>query len=135
MRRVVAKIALLRVKTNKIGDPKMTEKEAREVAHLLKESFSQRAIRGERIIVFSPQVADRPYRYEDREKIGVVVISKDFGEKDRFQRAAIVGRVNKEVAERLLTPFELIGVSPQEWNEKDSPIAKFVRKGKVLWDE
>lgn len=104
----------------------MDKKTVLDIISEFRKLLESKGITSQKLILFG-SFADGSFR-EDSD-IDLIVISKDFGNKDYWQRIEILS----EVIYELFKPIEAIAMTPAEWEQGDSMIADFARKGEVVY--
>ena len=103
----------------------MVKKEVLDILRQFKEFLERKKIHIERMILFGSWAGGSP---EEGSDIDVVVISKNFADKDYWQRMNVLSDAIYEV----FAPIEAIAMTPQEWERKDSVICEFAQNGEVI---
>jgi len=78
-----------------------------------------------RIILFGSYASGQQREDSD---IDLVVISDDFEGKDYWQRIEILSAAIYKV----FKPIEAIAMTPEEWQNGDSPIIDYAREGEIV---
>lgn len=104
----------------------MDKKDIKRVVDRLRASLEKVGIRVNEVVLFGSFAKGTPHKDSD---IDLVIISADFRKLDFFERARVLGRAHWEVPEY---PMDLIGVTPEEWNESASLLLQFAKKDKVV---
>ncbi len=78
-----------------------------------------------RIILFGSHAENTARQESD---IDLVVISNDFRDKSFWQRIDILTDAIYEVME----PIEAVAMTPEEWEQGDSMICEFARRGRTI---
>ncbi len=107
----------------------MAKGKVKEVIKLLRDFLAQRNIRVDKIVVFGSQ-ARGDFRPDS--DIDIAIVSKDFEGKDIFEKAEMLKGLKWFLVERLLFSFDIVPLSPSEWNGS-SLIAQFVKEGFEGW--
>ena len=97
-----------------------------EVVARLRRGIEARGIRPRKVILYG-SYADGTHR--EGSDIDVVIVSDDFAGKGYWERVNILADAIYEV----FAPIEAVAMTPEEWEQGDSLIAAFARKGEVLY--
>lgn len=107
----------------------MADRKIREVADSIKNFLKDRNIRTEKIIVFGSYIKGD---YNKDSDIDIAIISKDFDNKDIFEKADMIKGLKWFLVEKFTLPFDIIPLSIKEWQEGSSLAVEFIREGKVI---
>ena len=69
----------------------------------------------------------------DDSDIDVVIISEDFRTKNRFKRAEMTGQAEWDTIKKYMVPFDIITMTPEEFDKGDSIIADYAKQGKIVF--
>ncbi len=103
----------------------MVKGKIKEAVGLLGDFLARKNISVEKVIVFGSQARGDTGKYSD---IDIAIISKDFEGKDIFEKAEMLKGLKWFLTERILLPFDIVPLSPSEWNGS-SLIAQFAKEG------
>jgi len=103
-----------------------------EIIKYLKRALSDQGIDVEAIIVFGSRIKGTARKDSD---LDLVVVSKDFREKNIFQRAELLGEVDYKLIKKFMIPIDLITMSPEEWKKGTSLVAQFAQTGEVAYQK
>lgn len=103
----------------------MAKGKVKEVTKLLRDFLAQHNIRVDKIVVFGSQARGDFRKDSD---IDIAIVSKDFEGKDIFEKAEMLKGLKWFLVKRLLLPFDIVPLSPSEWNGS-SLIAQFAKEG------
>jgi len=107
----------------------MAEAGVREAAKLIKNFLKDRNITIDKIIVFGSYAKDN---YTKDSDIDIAVISRDFNEKDVFQKAEMLKGLKWTLVEKFELAFDIVPVSLKQWQESSSLVVDFIKEGEVL---
>lgn len=107
----------------------MAKNAVNEAIKILKELLLNHRIRINKIVLFGSYSKNNAKSESD---IDLAVISPDFTGKDTFERAGLLSNIQWELTRKLMIPFDLVAISPDEWRKNNSLIVSFVKDGKVL---
>ena len=101
-----------------------------EIIRFLRKLLGDKGIRVDKIMVFGSQGKGTSKRNSD---LDLAIISKAFEGKDVFEKADILSGIEWELTQRFMIPFDIVALSPDEWEKDESPLVSFVREGKVVY--
>ena len=107
----------------------MAEAEVREAAELIKNLVKDRNITVDRIIIFGSCAKGN---YTKGSDIDIAVISRDFNEKDVFQKAEMLKGLKWTLVEKFELAFDIVPVSLKQWQESSSLVVDFIKEGETL---
>ncbi|MBI3582643.1 MAG: nucleotidyltransferase domain-containing protein [Nitrospinae bacterium] len=108
----------------------MAKRKIREAINYLSNLLKDNGIDVDRIILFGSH-AKGNYRADS--DIDLVVISKDFTRKDIFERADMLGDIEWRLIKKYLFPFDIITMSPEEFEKGISLVSHFAKNGKIVY--
>ncbi len=91
----------------------------------LRDLLELKHIHVERLILFGSWAKGTQQEGSD---IDIVVVSNDFQGKDYWSRINILS----DVIYQVVAPIQAVAMTPQEWENKESPICDFAQKGDVI---
>lgn len=89
-------------------------------------AIESRGIRIDKLILFGSYATGR---YRQDSDIDIVVISRDFDDKDYWERIDILSSAIYQVFE----PIEAVAMSLEEWESGQSLIVDYAKNGRVLY--
>jgi len=107
----------------------MAEAEVREAAKLINNLLKDRNITVDRIIIFGSCAKGN---YTEGSDIDIAVISRDFNEKDVFQKAEMLKGLKWTLVEKFELAFDIVPVSLKQWQESSSLVVDFIKEGETL---
>ncbi len=107
----------------------MAEAEVREAAKLINNLLKDRNIMVDRIIIFGSCTKGN---YTEGSDIDIAVISRDFNEKDVFQKAEMLKGLKWTLVEKFELAFDIVPVSLKQWQESSSLVVDFIKEGETL---
>jgi predicted nucleotidyltransferase len=96
----------------------------------LRERIEENGVRVDRIVLFGSHAKGTATEDSD---IDVVIISEDFRRKNRFKRAEMTGRAERDTIKKFMVPFDIVTMTPEEYDSGDSIIADYAKEGKVVF--
>lgn len=103
----------------------------KEICNALIEMLQNKGITAEKIIILGSFARERQRRYSD---IDIIVVSKDFRNKDIFEIAEVTAGINRELVRRFEKPFDIIYYSDEEWKRGYSLIINAAKQeGEVIY--
>lgn len=107
----------------------MAETTVKRAAELIKDFLKDRNITVDRIIIFGSYAKDN---YTKDSDLDIAVISRDFNEKDVFQKAEMLKGLKWTLVEKLEFSFDIVPVSLKQWQESSSLVVDFIKEGEAL---
>ena len=83
-----------------------------------------------KIILFGSQSREEATEESDMD---VLIISEDFQGKDVFERANLTKDAEIITTKKFMIPFDIITLTPDEFEDETSPVAEYARKGKMMY--
>jgi len=108
----------------------LVQKTVKTAIKFLRQCLQQKGLQVEKIILFGSHARGVPSEESD---IDIVIISKDFKNKDIFQRVNLTMEAEVETIKKFMIPFDIITMTPEELESKTSLITDYARKGKILY--
>jgi uncharacterized protein len=87
-------------------------------------------VRVNRIVLFGSHAKGKATEESD---IDVIIISEDFRRKNRFKRAEMTGLAEWATIKKFMVPFDIVTMTPEEFDSGDSIIADYAKEGKVVF--
>lgn len=107
----------------------MVKKEFIEISEAVKKFFKERSFKINQIIVFGSYAKGN---YTEESDLDLAIISEDFEGKDIFQKTRMVQGLNWLLVSRFMLPFDLVFLSPKEWQDSSSLVVEFAKEGIVF---
>jgi len=108
----------------------MAQKRAKEVVKYFFNCLKKKDLKVYRIIVFGSQMKGTATVESD---IDIVVVSEDFKRKNIFKRADMTKDAEIRTIRRFMVPLDIITMTPEEYESKDSLMAEYARKGEIIY--
>lgn len=108
----------------------MIQKTVKNAIKFLGQCLQQKGLHVEKIILFGSHARGTPSEESD---IDIVIISKDFKNKDIFQRVNLTMEAEVATIKKFMIPFDIITMTPEELESETSLITDYARKGKILY--
>lgn len=108
----------------------MASKRVMMALEYLRERVEANGVRVQRMVLFGSHAKGRATRESD---IDVVIISEDFKRKNRFKRAEMTGRAEMETIQKFSVPFDIVTMTPDEYDRRDTIISDYAHEGKVVF--
>ncbi|MDI6760651.1 MAG: nucleotidyltransferase domain-containing protein [Candidatus Brocadiaceae bacterium] len=100
-----------------------------EAARYFEMCLRESGINISKIILFGSQVKGRAVEESD---IDMVIVSKDFKDKDIFERARLTKEAEIMTIRKFMIPLDIITVTPEEFESETSLVADLARDGKIV---
>lgn len=108
----------------------MVKKKVTEAVTFLQQCLTKTGLDISKIIIFGSQSRDNATEDSD---IDILIISKDFRNKDIFERARLTKDAEIQTIRKFMVPLDIITLTSEEFETQTSPVAEFARKGKVVY--
>jgi predicted nucleotidyltransferase len=108
----------------------VAKKKVLEAIKFFEICLKEKGVEVSKIILFGSQNKGKPKEGSD---IDLLIISKDFHNKDIFERAQLTKDAEIMTIRKFLIPFDIITLTPQEFENETSLISGYARKGEVLY--
>ena len=108
----------------------MAETKAMNAVNYLRQCIEENGVRVSRMVLFGSHAVGAATRDSD---IDVVIISEDFEGKDLFERARMTGLAERLTIKKFMVPFDIVTMTPDEFDRGDSILADYARQGKVVF--
>lgn len=96
----------------------------------LEECLVEKGVSVSKIILFGSQARGQADRESD---VDIAIISEDFHGKDIFERAALTKEAEIMTIRKFMMPFDIVTLTPREFENEVSLISEYVRNGEVLY--
>ena len=110
----------------------MPKKKIKEIVEYLKILLQKRGLEINKIILFGSYAKGN---YKKDSDIDIVIISKSFRRKGIFERAEMLGNLEWELIDKYLFPFDIITMSPEDFNRGVSLVSQYARDGEVIYEK
>jgi predicted nucleotidyltransferase len=108
----------------------MVQKTVKKAIKFLGQCLQQKGLQVEKIILFGSHARGTSSEESD---IDIVIISKDFKNKDIFQRVNLTMEAEVSTIKKFMIPFDIITMTPEELESETSLITDYAREGKILY--
>ena len=103
----------------------MDKKAVLDIIARFRKAVESRGIRVAKLILFGSYAAGT---YREGSDIDIVVISRDFADKNYWDRIDLLSDAIYEVFE----PIEAVAMTPEEWDSRESMIVDYAENGEVV---
>lgn len=107
----------------------MVKREIIKIKIKLKTLLQERGIGIEKIVVFGSYAKGKEKEYSD---IDIIIVSKDFREKDIFQRVELTRGIHRKLIDEIMKPFDIMYYSDEEWKNGNSLIINSAKENGVV---
>jgi predicted nucleotidyltransferase len=104
----------------------MDKRAVLEIISAFRRAIESEGIKINKLVLFGSYATDRYKEYSD---IDVVVISKDFNDKNYWERIDILSSAIYQIFQ----PIEAVAMTPEEWESSDSLIVDYAKGGEVVY--
>lgn len=107
----------------------MVNKKCIKAIEILKYILNQRGINIDKIAIFGSYAKGKQKKGSD---IDIIIVSKDFEDKDIFERISTVRGLHGELVKKINMPADIMYYSPAEWKKGSSLIIQQAKeKGQI----
>ena len=104
----------------------MDKKSVLEIISAFRKAIESEGIKTDKLILFGSYATGE---YREDSDIDIVVISRDFVNKDYWERIDILSNA----IYRIFEPIEATAFTPEEWQRQESFIADYAKNGEVIY--
>ena len=109
----------------------MVKREIIKIKNILIELLESRGIDTEKIVIFGSYVKGEEKKDSD---IDIIIVSRDFRNKNIFERVEITRGIHRKLIEEVMKPFDIIYNSDEEWERGHSLIINEAKEeGEVVY--
>lgn len=108
----------------------MAESKAIEAIGFMKDRLRETGLSIEKIILFGSQATGEATEESD---IDIIVISRDFHNKDIFKRARLTKEAEITTIRKFMIPFDILTMTPEEFENEDSLLSDYAREGEIVY--
>jgi predicted nucleotidyltransferase len=105
----------------------MDKRAVLEIISAFRRAIESEGIKINKLVLFGSYATDR---YKQDSDIDVVVISKDFNDKNYWERIDILSSAIYQIFQ----PIEAVAMTPEEWERADSLIVDYAKGGEVVYE-
>ena len=107
----------------------MVKREIIKIKKILKTLLQERGIDVEKIVVFGSYAKSKEKEDSD---IDIMIVSKDFRNKDIFQRVELTRGIHRKLIDEILKPFDIMYYSDEEWVAGNSLIINAAKEEGIV---
>ncbi len=107
----------------------MVKGKAKQAVGIIRDFLDSRNISADKIVVFGSYARGD---YNEDSDIDIAIISRDFENKDIFQKAEMLKGLKWLLVDKIMLPFDIIPISLTEWMESSSLTVEFIKSGKMF---
>jgi len=107
----------------------MVKREIIKIKEILKTLLKERGIDVEKIVVFGSYAKSKEKEDSD---IDIMIVSKDFRNKDIFQRVELTRGIHRKLIDEIMKPFDIMYYSDEEWVAGNSLIINAAKEEGVV---
>jgi uncharacterized protein len=108
----------------------MASRKVMNAVRYLRERVEANGVHVDRMVLFGSHAKGAATEDSD---IDVAIISGDFRRKSRFKRTDMTWRAEWETIKKFMVPFDIVTMTPEEFDNGDSIIADYAKQGKVIF--
>lgn len=106
----------------------MAQKRIIEIINFFRECLEEKIAVFD-LILFGSQAGETATEESD---IDIAVISKNFEDKDVFERAHMISEAHRQTVRKFLVPMDILTLTPEEMESEDSLAAAYVKLGTTV---
>lgn len=106
-----------------------TKIDIKQIENTLKELLQDKGIDIHKIVLFGSFAKETAKKDSD---IDIIVVSKDFRNKDIFARVRITRGIHRQLVEKIVKPFDIMYYSDREWEQGDSVIINTAKEEGIV---
>jgi len=100
------------------------------VIKFLEQSLKDEGLNISKIVLFGSQSEGKA---TDESDIDIAIISKDFDNKDIFERSNMTKKAEISTLKKFMIPLDIITLTPDEFDNGSSLISEYARKGEEIY--
>jgi predicted nucleotidyltransferase len=109
----------------------MAKREIIKIKKILINFFREKGLSIERIVVFGSYAKGKENKDSD---IDLIIVSRDFRNKDIFERVKLTRGIHRNLIEEIMKPFDIMYYSDDEWKRGNSLIINVAKEeGEVIY--
>lgn len=109
----------------------MVKREIVKINKILLTLLQERSLNINKIVIFGSYAKSKEGEYSD---IDIIIVSKDFRDKDIFERVELTRGIHRELVNKIMKPFDIIYCSDEEWENGNSIIINAAKEeGDVIY--
>lgn len=108
----------------------MVKRKVVDVIEFLRKCLNATGLNISKIILFGSQSQKNAATMES--DIDIAIVSEDFRDKGIFERAKLTKEAEIRTIRKFMVPLDIVTLTSEEFENKSSVIAGYVRKGKII---
>jgi predicted nucleotidyltransferase len=108
----------------------MAKSKVIKIIKFLEKSLRDSGLNIMKIILFGSHAKGKASTESD---IDIVIVSKDFRNKDIFERVKLIKEAEILTIKKFIVPLDIITLTPEEFKSKTSLISDYAKNGKILY--
>lgn len=108
----------------------MAKKSIKKAITFLGQCLQQKGLHIEKIILFGSHARGTATEESD---IDIVIVSKDFKNRNIFERANLTMEAEVATIKKFMIPFDIITMTPEEFKSETSLISDYAKRGEVVY--
>ena len=101
-----------------------------DAVKFLEQRLMEKGLGISKMILFGSRAAGKA---TDESDVDVLIISEDFQDKDVFERAEMTKYAEIATIKKFLIPFDIITLTPEEFESGSSIIAEYAKTGEAVY--
>jgi predicted nucleotidyltransferase len=107
----------------------VVKREIIKIKEILKTLLQERGIDVEKIVVFGSYAKSKEKEDSD---IDIMIVSKDFRNKDIFQKVELTRGIHSRLIDEIMKPFDIMYYSDEEWVAGNSLIINAAKEEGIV---
>ena len=107
----------------------MSQRRIKQIVTFISDFLNGRGIKVSKLVLFGSYAQGASHKDSD---VDIAIVSKEFSEKDIFERAEMLVDLNWSLVKKFKLPFDIVPISLDEWKKSSSLIVGFAKQGKNL---
>ncbi len=108
----------------------MAQGRASEVAQFFCDCLREKGMKVNKIVLFGSQASGTATGESD---IDILIVSEVFRRKNIFMRAKLTQDAEINTIRKFMVPLDIITMTPEEYENRNSLIAEYAHAGKVIY--
>lgn len=107
----------------------MVKGKVKQAISIIRDFLNSHNISTDKIVIFGSYAQGS---YKKDSDIDIAIISRDFENKDIFQKAEMLKGLKWLLVDKIMLPFDIVPLSLSEWIGSSSLTVEFIKSGKFL---
>ena len=108
----------------------MVKKTVIEAIKFMEHCLEKKGLNISKVVLFGSHAKGKATEESD---IDIVIVSKDFEDKDIFERAQLTKEAEILTIKKYMVPFDIITLTPEEFESETSLISDYAKNGEIVY--